>query len=337
MPEGLATLKQLLSESARNVFVLSLGFEDRCCALPKALRGIDRTRNRVLCIEHSDSNVSPVGVLQRRRLRDSITQAVGPEFCQEHSAQRAIADALRTNRAGIIIDSSTMPRRLILQLLRTISENNPEFARTWLFDCGPGAYLSYVSGELEITDPAIATVFDEPDVTHHDRISVVLFPGFNCFETSSILARLINPTRRAQSLTVRWVFCHPGAKYEFYERAMLENSAFIRHFGVRIAGQHQSLCRMDSAEDIAAQVIAGARDLAGDGALVVANAGPRVLLGPAFLAVHALRKRIHANLLVTQPLAYRTVRSTGEGELRAWNLEAEAAKIGQQVAKSLSA
>jgi hypothetical protein len=336
MADGRQVLADILGHNGRNLFILTLGFEDRCLAMPRLLKNADRSKNRILCIEQDNANVAPVAVLQRRLLRDAITEFIGREFYDEDTAAAAVQDALRREPdTNIVLDTSTMPRRLIAHFLKAIGEYKADYRRSWLFDCQPKDYLSYVSGEQEIPDPAIPTVYDDPDIARQDRLSLVIFPGFNCFETAAILARVINPTRRNQVVGLRWVFCHPGAKYEFYERAVIEHGAFRRYLGNRVQTQYHCLCRMDNALDIASQVVDGARDVLSSGTLIVANGGPRVLLGPIMLTVHALKRTISANVLITQPLSYRSVRSQGEGALHAWNLEEEYANIRNHVLSML--
>src|SRR5207248_516184 len=105
------------------------------------------------------------------------------------------------------------------------------------------------------------------------------------------------------------------------ERAVTEHRAFFDHLRRGVRHEH-ALCHMDAFTDVAKRIVEVAAPAGKNRPIFLAVSGPRILLGGVFVAAEVLRDlTFKLNILVTRPLAYRSMRSTGESnKIHGWSL-----------------
>lgn len=323
-----------VAASARALFVLSLGFELRSARVAEILKRInpDRARIRIYCIENDDANVPPLAIEQRTELRQKLDSSVGPEFIRAGDITERVRAwvAAEHPNSSVVIDASAMPRGLLFELLRTLSEIRNTFEQIHLLYTHPD---DYVDGVLEEASPFVEALYASPTVRGSTIGALSVFPSFNANETAVVISHVLGGRNVPRALKVELCFAHPGARYRFYERAREAHNALCEYstgltLGVR-------LYRMDDVDDIAGLLISFVRGLGEREALFAAVLGPRVLCAPVFLTVQALRQRREANILVTRPLIYRSVRSVGVGTVTdGWRLGVAFRRIQELVVRA---
>src|SRR6185503_6597393 len=139
-------------------------------------------------------------------------------------ALEAIKEFLDGNQANasIGLDASTMQRDLLYSILEQILDRKADEALVQIYYTQPGEYHE---GDFETPSPTVKVLrFGRSDF--HRPGAIVIFPGFNVSDSCVVLAHTLLGHTEQASLPLRWVFCHPGSKYEFYERARGEHSVF---------------------------------------------------------------------------------------------------------------
>lgn len=322
-------IPKLLDNDRSCLFVLALGFEERCLGIPRLLSRTLSCKHRVVCVKLDDDNVSPAAVDSREDIRKQMDELIQVEYLSAVDVLNHIDRAIEDGHC-VGIDASTMPRKILFDILFRAATNN--FRDVQLYYAQPQDYS--VESEFEVESPNVEAIFREVIPKDFADTAVVLFPGFSSNESTMILSWIMARRAGSAPLCIRWTFCHPGSRYSFYERALEAHAALLQHldFNTKQPRRDPMLCRMDDMDNVAEQIVNVIYPVRTSAVLYVAVLGPRILLGPVFLTVSALRSQgVKAEILVTQQLAYRFVRSLGCSFIHAWDLEQAHRRIFDRV------
>jgi len=334
-----ALLEQLKESNQRTLFVVCLGFEDRCKGLPRLIGNakLDGRRNRTLCITLPDENVLPLLVLKRAELRAAIQEFTPAEFKNATEGMEIIrAAAQRATQTdggqdNIVVDVSTMPRNLIFDLLQLIADNRPDFFQVFLTYTHPKEYLS---GQLEVLSPLMKPLYADSRLQAREKVLLAMFPGFNPGEAAVALSSVLARCQPLGEIRVKWVFVHPGSKYANYEKAIGQHIVFREH--LRDLNHATWICNMHDFRQIGWLIGSFSDELLTEEVMILAGLGPRVISAPLLIAARVLREAGKpVNILVPHQIFYNSLRSTGESpHCSAWDLSQEYARIRQKVGRT---
>lgn len=332
--DAASLVDEVLGREPEVLFVLNRGFEDRCTYTADLLaqRSVDRSRVSILCIEYPEDNLPPLAIRQQRRLKERL-KSIGPDFLNERDADVRIREWLsrQEREATIVLDASSMPRRVLFGVLAAAAEARPKLIGVKLLYTHPA---TYVEGLREEPSPFVQTLYPSPRPKDMRVGCLCLFPSFDPADSSLAISHLLGGSGEHDGVSIELCFAFPGPEYRFPERAREAHMALLNHAERPPAVR---LVHAGGVDDISARLVEVADGLAHDESLFVAVLGPRILCAPVFLTVQALRQRnIRANILLTRPLVYRSIRSSGHGRTEGWDLSAALARVKDALVRGLT-
>lgn len=320
-------ITKLIATNGETLFVFVLSFEDRCLTLPTLISSGNSNKNRIICIDLPDDNVTEVVSIQRMQLKEKIYKLVRPEFVSLDVASKIINDKL-INSSGIsselVIDISGMPRRIIFDMLELIAKSRDDFNKVHLIYNHPQQYLL---PEGEIASPKMHMLFNNPTIHGNDRVSLIVIPGFNPNETSLAIAQVLDPSLKQREISVYWMFAHGESHYHLYEHAFGRHATLINLY--LPSSRHIQIFRLMDFRQLAFRIKGIVSQLQKDEPLFIVNLGPRIICAALFMITKVLiQTGIQVNLMTPERLYYRSLRTMGmESTPLSWELAGEYAQI----------
>lgn len=300
-------------------------------------RACSRRKLTTICVVPEHNNVPPLAVLAQKAFQQEMAKLLKPDFIDLNTALSSIRKAALPNneedRCVIVIDASSVPRHLIVDVLKVAENRSQPFKDVFFCYSYPKEYLP---GDLEIASPKVEFEGLDDVKQPSGRMAAVLFPGFNPAESAVLLSTLIAWKSPDTQFSVRWLFNHPSAQRHFYERAICSHRPFFESGIWGADHQVRSIYSLANWSEFISQVAQSARDVGQTGRIFIGGGGPRVLVAPAFLSCRLLKSMgYRCAVALTRPLAYTTMGSSGEvRETAVWDVGHEyenARKVLQQI------
>ena len=292
--------RQILATST--IHIMAVGFEERCLAYPKVLRGNLGSKGQAfLAIKVSEDNVSQTLVALSEQNESEMRKLLPSVQIQPLSY---LLDTLRTMAvpSNYCVDTSAMPRFCIHEVLSTILRKSRGDASVFVAYSYP---TRFVHGNLQEPATDVAIYYDTPSLISGKKVTAFVMPGFDIDYTNVALVHIKAATALPPS--IRWLFSFPGRKYQFYERA-------LETHGEMMAGERLEFFPQDEI-NIAAEKLYTKITSIRHGSVFCVPLGCRLTCVPLFLAVWRARIVQKAddtvNILVPKTRRYSSLRSEG--------------------------
>jgi len=279
--------------------LLGFGFEDRCLSYPEYLVASKTPRERHIFygIHPGDDGVDWVLRAKRSEIQKRILQLLPAiQTIDTEDIEKVLANR---EYGAIMVDLSTMPRKTICVIVEALIGVVRKGVRIFFVYTYP---QTYYQGALQNPAPQCGLYYNKPWPVRREVVASVVMAGFDSTYAALALTWIEGVSGGAQERSF-W-FGFPGARYEFYQRAVEAHLDLLEGSPVVLYPQNEvQLTFMRLREQV---------EKSPDKLNLIVPLGPRVTVTSAALcACWARRRGLKMNVLLPATRRYSALRSSG--------------------------